>query len=177
MFLQCRKCSNALRQQRAYLSYSALRQKKENTRIHVHNAPPTNIDRDWVGPPDHNSNIRPIKFAIDKNETDNEKYYRLKHQEVLQWNQDHWAEHNRKFFKSKEEFVKNKLKEKKEKDGLKADSKLSPEEMSEFYKEFLDKHYSMHIQYNKEWYKRNLSLLWPAFLAFKDRWKRRRSKN
>lgn len=53
------------------------------------------------------------------------------------------------YLQSKEEFVKKTLAEKKETDGVNAESKLSPEEMSIFYKHFLDQHYSMHIQYNK----------------------------
>lgn len=31
--------------------------------------------------------------------------------------------------------------------------------MSEFYKRFLDKNWSKHVNYNIEWYKRNLTIL------------------
>ena len=57
------------------------------------------------------------------------------------------------YFQQKEEFVKRKLAEKKKDAAEKGkDDKagaLTPEEMSEFYKKFLDDNYQQHVQYNK----------------------------
>lgn len=39
---------------------------------------------------------------------------------------------------------------------------LTADEMSEFYKTFLDKNWKTHVQYNVEWYKRNLTMLFLA---------------
>ena len=39
---------------------------------------------------------------------------------------------------------------------------LTAEEISEFYKKFLNDNYVSLRDFNREWYKRNLSLLWPA---------------
>ena len=56
-------------------------------------------------------------------------------------------------FQQKEEFVRKRLAAKREQAGEgQHDNKhetLSPEEMSEFYKKFLDENYQQHVQYNK----------------------------
>ena len=57
------------------------------------------------------------------------------------------------FFQQKKEFVKQKLAAKKQVAGKNEQEDkvetLSPEEMSEFYKKFLDDNYKHHVQYNK----------------------------
>lgn len=40
---------------------------------------------------------------------------------------------------------------------------LSAEEMSEFYKAFLDKNWKAHVSYNFEWYRKNFNLIYLAF--------------
>ncbi|KAG0716103.1 Apoptogenic protein 1, mitochondrial [Chionoecetes opilio] len=53
----------------------------------------------------------------------------------------------------RQEFIETKLKEKYgDSEGRKT---LTADEMSQFYKGFLDDHLSLHTQYNKEWYWRN----------------------
>ncbi|KAG0725367.1 Apoptogenic protein 1, mitochondrial [Chionoecetes opilio] len=55
--------------------------------------------------------------------------------------------------KMRQEFIETKLKEKYgDSEGRKT---LTADEMSQFYKGFLDDHLSLHTQYNKEWYWRN----------------------
>lgn len=52
--------------------------------------------------------------------------------------------------------------------NLKADedrSTLTADEMSEFYKAFLDKNWKTHVQYNLEWYRRNFTMLFLSFRA------------
>lgn len=39
---------------------------------------------------------------------------------------------------------------------------LTADEMSEFYKRFLDDNWKIHVNYNFEWYKRNFELLFLA---------------
>lgn len=127
---------------------------------------PNTVEKDWIGPPDKVSNIRPYKFYQSENETELERQFREQRTEVLEYNHDFWYKHNKNFFTQKEEFVRKRLAVKKEQAGEgQHDNKhetLSPEEMSEFYKKFLDENYQQHVQYNKTWYKKNISLLWPA---------------
>jgi hypothetical protein len=50
---------------------------------------------------------------------------------------------------------------------------LTPDEMSVFYKSFLDKYWKVHMWYNFEWYKRNVHLLQLALQVKMDRvWRR-----
>ncbi|XP_059143061.1 cytochrome c oxidase assembly factor 8-like, partial [Physella acuta] len=74
-----------------------------------------------------------------------QKKFRIRRAEVLEWNQQFWADHNSRFFKEKEEYVQS-LKE------LSADSNknVTQEELSPFYKAFLDKNRITHLNYNKE---------------------------
>jgi hypothetical protein len=46
-----------------------------------------------------------------------------------------------------------------------AKTTLSAEEMSIFYREFLNKKWSEHLSYNLEWQKRNFSIVGFMFLA------------
>lgn len=54
-------------------------------------------------------------------------------------------------FQERESYLKNNLPEGK--------SNLTADEMSVFYKAFLDKNWKAHINYNIEWYKKNVTLL------------------
>ena len=42
---------------------------------------------------------------------------------------------------------------------------LNADEMSEFYKEFLDRNWASHIQYNIEWQKRNFTIIFLSILV------------
>ena len=54
---------------------------------------------DWVGPRDHDSNMRLIRFHVPPNETPLEKEYRLLREDTQKWHQEFWSNHNRNFFK------------------------------------------------------------------------------
>lgn len=41
-----------------------------------------------------------------------------------------------------------------------AERQLTADEMSEFYKQFLDKNWKLHLDYNVQWYKINFTLLY-----------------
>ncbi|CAK1552662.1 unnamed protein product [Leptosia nina] len=112
---------------------------------------PTKISCDMVGPPDPVSNLRKIIFKKAATETQLEKKYRELRTEVQEWNQTFWTLHNSRFFKERENYLKNNLPEGK--------SNLTADEMSVFYKAFLDKNWKIHINYNIEWYKKNVTLL------------------
>ncbi|CAG4906821.1 unnamed protein product [Colias eurytheme] len=112
---------------------------------------PQKISTDMVGPPDPVSNLRRIVFKQPANEGQLEKKYRELRAEVQDWNQEFWTQHNSRFFKERENYLKNNLPEGK--------SSLTADEMSVFYKAFLDKNWKTHINYNIEWYKKNITLL------------------
>ena len=65
--------------------------------------------------------------------------------------------------KERDEYTKKILKERNLKDDQKAS--LNAEEMSEFYKDFLDRKWSTHLQYNIEWQKRNFSIIFLSILV------------
>ncbi|XP_013140452.1 PREDICTED: APOPT family protein CG14806, mitochondrial [Papilio polytes] len=109
------------------------------------------ITSDMVGPPDPISNLRKIIFKQPSNETRLEKRYRELRMEVQEWNQKFWTQHNSRFFQEREEYLKQNLPEGKQ--------TLTADEMSVFYKSFLDKNWKAHITYNLQWYKKNVILL------------------
>lgn len=55
------------------------------------------INRDYIGPADKLSNLRPILRHAPKDETPLERELRLKRIEVEEWNQRFWQTHNHKF--------------------------------------------------------------------------------
>ncbi|XP_053983588.1 cytochrome c oxidase assembly factor 8 [Hylaeus volcanicus] len=117
----------------------------------VHSNLQTTIKPDIIGPPDPISNLRPIKFSIPWNETNLEKKYREAREDTQLWNQNFWVKHNTSFIKERKQFQEN----------LKAQGKTSitADDMSVFYKHFLDKNWKNHFNYNIAWYKRNIKLL------------------
>ncbi|XP_047527763.1 COA8 family protein CG14806, mitochondrial [Vanessa atalanta] len=112
---------------------------------------PSKISSDMIGPPDPVSNLRKIIFKKPDNETYLEERYRKLRMEVQEWNHNFWAQHNSRFFEERDLYLKNNLPEGK--------ANLTADEMSVFYKAFLDKNWKTHLTYNKEWYKKNLTLL------------------
>ncbi|XP_022311117.2 cytochrome c oxidase assembly factor 8-like [Crassostrea virginica] len=141
---------------------------QRSNELNIHNIPPPSKKFDLIGPADKKSNLRPVVFHVPHNETSLQCRYRQMRKETHEWNQAFWADHNEKFFKEKEDFVKRKLKEKQlSVEGPEA--RLSADELSEFYKEFLDKNFVLHANYNREWYKKNLRLLYPAFQVFLEK--------
>merc|ERR1712117_708870 len=113
----------------------------------------------------------PIRFHIPEDETSTERNYRLKRKKIMEWNRAFWAEHNAKFFKEKEKFIQQRS----QKQGKSSSKKksLSPEELSIFYRNFLNENRKSHLDYNRQWYRANLSLLWPAVRVAATRLRRR----
>ncbi|XP_044753825.1 COA8 family protein CG14806, mitochondrial [Coccinella septempunctata] len=111
---------------------------------------------DLIGPPDPVSNLRPVIRRRCATETKLQEQLRFMQDATHQWNQNFWATHNTKFLREKQKFIDN--------HQILGEEKrlLSAEEMSEFYKKFLDEHWKTHIEYNFSWYKKNFSLLFLA---------------
>ncbi|XP_049866827.1 COA8 family protein CG14806, mitochondrial isoform X3 [Pectinophora gossypiella] len=103
---------------------------------------PKKISTDMIGPPDPVSNLRKVIYRQPGNETAIEKKYRELRSEVQDWNQNFWTQHNSRFFQDRDEYLKKNLPEGKQ--------NLTADEMSVFYKAFLDKNWKTHIQYNIE---------------------------
>lgn len=55
------------------------------------------VDRDYIGPPNKLSNLRPIVRHVSENETALQKKLRLVRIETEEWNQRFWEKHNHKF--------------------------------------------------------------------------------
>ncbi|KAM4014409.1 cytochrome c oxidase assembly factor 8 [Anomaloglossus baeobatrachus] len=122
--------------------------------------PPVDSKYDWIGPPDRYSNLRPIKYFAPADESRLERKLRELRQETQEWNQKFWENQNLTFLKEKEEFIISKLDALglglRDEEGRKRT--LDAEVMAEFYKNFLSKNFSQHVQYNREWYKRNFTI-------------------
>ncbi|XP_017880377.1 APOPT family protein CG14806, mitochondrial [Ceratina calcarata] len=110
---------------------------------------------DLIGPPDPISNIRPIIVARSENESKLEKIYREAREDTQTWNQHFWTKHNIRFIKERKQFQENLKKEGK--------TSITADDMSVFYKEFLDKNWHTHFNYNIAWYRRNIKLLFLEF--------------
>lgn len=149
-------CSNACRQLSA--KAKSKQQKSDHSSFEPH---PAATKTDWVGPADKITNLRQHKLYVPPDETGLERSYRLKRQEVHEWNSAFWERHNSDFIKGKKVYS-DKLKKDK---GLAEDEALSADDMAKYYRMFLNEHHQAHIKYNWEWYKKNISLLWLALLV------------
>lgn len=118
---------------------------------------PKPTTHDMIGPPDPISNLRPVAFHVPRNEHEIEKEFRVRREEVQKWNKTFWTKHNKSFFKERKEFIAANLPPN-ESSGT-GKQTLTADEMSVFYKTFLDKNWKIHVQYNAEWYWKNIGLV------------------
>ncbi|PSN37769.1 hypothetical protein C0J52_13189 [Blattella germanica] len=105
---------------------------------------------DLIGPPDPVSNLRPIIFHIPKNELPIETKFRNEREKIQKWNEEFWTKHNLRFIKERKQYIKD--------IAGPNERTLTADEMSVFYKTFLDKNWNVHLKYNMEWYRRNVGL-------------------
>lgn len=112
---------------------------------------------DLIGPPRPVSNLRPVKFAKNPSESDLAVRLRELRQETQKFNQDWWVKHNTEFKRERADFIKNILETKYPSQTDK--TTLSADEMSIFYREFMNKQRKNHLEYNKEWQKRNWTII------------------
>ncbi|XP_054712541.1 COA8 family protein CBG23705, mitochondrial-like isoform X2 [Uloborus diversus] len=120
-----------------------------------------NDDNTWIGPPHPISNLRSHVFPKSEKFSDDEKHFYSKALEIHSWNQQYWENHNKDFEQSKKSYIDKVSKKKK----LEKIVSLTAEEMSHFYKEFLDRNHKKHISYNWAWYRKNFYLLFLAAKA------------
>ncbi|GAB0095345.1 COA8 family protein CG14806, mitochondrial [Sergentomyia squamirostris] len=116
---------------------------------------PNLINTDFVGPPDKISNLRLVVRHIPKNETPLQQRLRLRQIEIEEYNQKFWSNHNTRFFAERDEFIAAHKSH--------PEDSLSADQMSVFYKAFLDKNWKIHFYYNISWYIKNISLMILAF--------------
>ncbi|CAJ0586509.1 unnamed protein product, partial [Mesorhabditis spiculigera] len=121
---------------------------------------------DWVGPMDRLSKIRAIRLRQVTNETDLERQYRENREKLNRWCSAFWADHNTKFDREKAAYVD------KRKSEIGRTEQVSAEDLSKFYKQFLDSRHQALMDFNSEWYRRNLGLIWPALQVNMIRLKR-----
>ncbi|CAG2113052.1 unnamed protein product [Medioppia subpectinata] len=101
---------------------------------------------DRVSPVGHSvSNLRFTDWAKPVNETPVERQLRLKRVELQNWNHEYWLKNNTEFQRQKQDFIKRELKTS---DGQEFKSSLSYDELSLFYKSFLDSNHRKHMNYN-----------------------------
>ncbi|EDW06490.2 COA8 family protein CG14806, mitochondrial [Drosophila mojavensis] len=132
------------------------RPKKHSACIGLTQPPdPQSVKTDYIGPPDPISNLRPYVRHYDANETELAKKLRLLRIEVEKWNMNFWTKHNSRFYEEKEDFIKL--------HKLSGTNEISADQMSVFYKSFLDKNRRIHIMYNISWYLKNFEMLTLAF--------------
>ncbi|XP_022916145.1 COA8 family protein CG14806, mitochondrial [Onthophagus taurus] len=115
---------------------------------------------DMIGPPDPISNLRPIIRKRSLHETILQQKLREIQDSTQEWNQKFWSEHNTKFVKERQVYIKAHRVSQEENRALTAD------EMSEFYKKFLDENWKTHVTYNFQWYKKNFEILILAFRVY-----------
>uniref|UniRef100_A0A8D2ZXI5 Cytochrome c oxidase assembly factor 8 n=1 Tax=Scophthalmus maximus TaxID=52904 RepID=A0A8D2ZXI5_SCOMX len=129
---------------------------------------------DWIGPPNPLSNLRPIVYHVAEDESELEGRLRRLRQETEDWNHNFWTQQNITFTKEKDAFIISHLKA----EGLTVRDEqgrrrsLGCEDMATFYKSFLDTNRTRHVNYNKEWYRRNFTItLLMARVALSDMWR------
>lgn len=119
---------------------------------------------DIVGPPDPVSNIRPLRLKQPTSKAEKE-VQKLK---LQMWALKHefWSQHNTQFKREKGDFANRVLQRKRVSGELKDSddvSQVTSEELSEFYKEFLDKNYEDQKRFTRNWIMLNWLLTWTQF--------------
>ncbi|KAI8381479.1 uncharacterized protein BYT42DRAFT_566688 [Radiomyces spectabilis] len=114
------------------------------------------VAADMIGTPDPISNLRPVKYYVSPHETEEEKEWRLLQQRVDEFNQTFWRNNNLMFVRAKAEY---------EDQLIARGEPVTAEAMSIFYKDFLNKAYDRQMAYNREWWRLNVSMLYPGLKA------------
>ncbi|KAF9954334.1 hypothetical protein BGZ72_004680 [Mortierella alpina] len=125
--------------------------------------PALNTDKFLVGNPHPVSNLRPVKYPVPAHESPEDRIFRERRERVDAFNQNFWVNNNNMFNKAKAEYE----------DKIRAqngDQPVTTEELSVFYKDFLDKAYERQMNYNRQWWVENMSLLLPAAKAAVRKW-------
>jgi len=129
----------------------------KGARNSVNAASPSRSKFNLVGPRDYRSNIRKIIYVKSQDESTKEKSFRKQQQELNSWHHGFWENQNEKFQKSKKAFLKLRSR-----DIETETHKEFADDLSKFYKDFLDGNYQVHSKYLREWYGGNFQLLWTG---------------
>ncbi|KAF9205257.1 hypothetical protein BGZ49_004273 [Haplosporangium sp. Z 27] len=125
--------------------------------------PVLNTEKFLVGNPHPVSNLRPVKYPIPENESTEDREFRERRERVDAFNQNFWVSNNNLFNKAKAEYE-EKIR------AQNGDQPATTEELSIFYKDFLDKAYDRQMRYNRQWWVENIGLLLPAAKAAVRKW-------
>ncbi|XP_066931026.1 COA8 family protein CBG23705, mitochondrial-like [Clytia hemisphaerica] len=106
---------------------------------------------DYVSKPNPDSNIRQVVYS--KAANSDEEILNTKRTMTNHWNDEFWKVHNQNFFQAKKEFIETA-------NAASGTGQEVADKLSIFYKEFLEKNHDVYMEYNREWYRRNFSLLW-----------------
>ncbi|KAG0243888.1 hypothetical protein BGW41_001077 [Actinomortierella wolfii] len=149
-------CTPVNTQQTSTTSSSSTNTKRARTEKFLD--PATNRDKFLVGTPHPVSNLRPVLYPIPDQESEADRQLREQRERVDAFNQDFWSRNNALFNQAKAEYEAKII----EKNG---GTPVTTEELSVFYKDFLDKAYDRQMAYNKQWWIENIGLLWPSAKA------------
>ncbi|KAF8943320.1 hypothetical protein BGZ47_005529 [Haplosporangium gracile] len=130
--------------------------------------PAQNRDKFLVGNPHPVSNLRPVLYPIPANESKEDRLFRERCERVDAFNQNFWVNNNAMFNKAKAEYE-EKVR------ATNGNQPVTTDELSVFYKDFLDRAYERQLNYNKQWWIENISLLFPAAKAAVRKWTSRSS--
>ncbi|KAF9999178.1 hypothetical protein BGZ80_004421 [Entomortierella chlamydospora] len=125
--------------------------------------PALNREKFLVGNPHPVSNLRPVKYPVPENESPEDRAFRERRERVDAFNQNFWVANNNLFNKAKAEYE-AKIR------AQNGDQPVTTEELSIFYKDFLDKAYDRQMRYNRQWWVENVGLLLPAAKAAIRKW-------
>ncbi|KAF9930302.1 hypothetical protein FBU30_000648 [Linnemannia zychae] len=125
--------------------------------------PAQNRDKFLVGNPHPVSNLRPVLYPIPPNESEEDRLFRERRERVDLFNQDFWVNNNNMFNKAKAEYE-EKIR------AQNGNQPVTTDELSVFYKDFLDKAYERQLNYNRQWWIENIGLLFPAAKAAFRKW-------
>lgn len=142
---------------------AVLLERNESEDLVVPQTVSSSFTQDMIGPPHPVSNLRPVIWYRSPTETPLQRKLRNLQQDTQQWNQQFWETHNTKFIQERKMYIQKHLPADGEKSNLTAD------EMSGFYKEFLDKNWQNHVTYNFQWYKRNFTILFLSTMVNVER--------
>lgn len=106
---------------------------------------------DFVGPPNPESNIREVIYS--KATHPEEEVLNVKRSMTYHWNDQFWTRHNNNFFTEKKKFIE-------QSNAASGSGQEVSDKLSIFYKDFLEKNHDTYMEYNREWYRQNFTLLW-----------------
>lgn len=112
-------------------------------------------ERRIVSKPQILSRLRYVNIVKRRDETDQERAYRVQYESLQDWNNRYWAENNELFTKEKNEYIEKIY-------GQEASSKeeaLSHDQLATFYRSFLESNRDRHVNYNRIWYRNHVALL------------------